>query len=246
MSAALDMDDPRHGTTTGYGLGCRCLDCSAARRDYERRRRANANIQPGDNDPRHGTTNGYGLGCRCDTCKTASSEYQKRWSSTRPQRSRPKRTPAPRPPAPAPLPVADGHHGRPTGYRIGCRCDDCRAAKRAETAAVRANREARALPPGDPRHGTPNGYTNWRCRCDRCRAAHTAEQRATPRAAVRAARPAESPDNDARVRYQQAIMMNTGGTCPRCRAGVLSNGEHLRDDLPPCYGVALPTRPGSL
>ena len=27
--------------------------------------------------------------------------------------------------------------------------------------------------PGDPRHGTLNGYTNLACRCDRCRAANT-------------------------------------------------------------------------
>lgn len=27
------------------------------------------------------------------------------------------------------------------------------------------------LAPGDPRHGTMNGYNNLRCRCDRCREA---------------------------------------------------------------------------
>lgn len=34
-----------------------------------------------------------------------------------------------------------------------------------------------AADPTDPRHGTPNGYTNLRCRCDRCKkagAAHSA------------------------------------------------------------------------
>ena len=43
-SAALrgNPDDPRHGTTTGYSLGCRCERCSAARRRYlaDRERRA--------------------------------------------------------------------------------------------------------------------------------------------------------------------------------------------------------------
>lgn len=28
------------------------------------------------------------------------------------------------------------------------------------------------LKPGDPRHGTNNGYQNYACRCDPCRAAH--------------------------------------------------------------------------
>lgn len=29
-----------------------------------------------------------------------------------------------------------------------------------------------ALPIGDPRHGTPNGYNNWKCRCEPCKAAY--------------------------------------------------------------------------
>jgi hypothetical protein len=28
------------------------------------------------------------------------------------------------------------------------------------------------LPPGDPRHGTVNGYDNYLCRCDACKHAH--------------------------------------------------------------------------
>jgi hypothetical protein len=31
--------------------------------------------------------------------------------------------------------------------------------------------------PDDPRHGTPNGYSNHACRCDRCRHAWTESQR---------------------------------------------------------------------
>lgn len=34
------------------------------------------------------------------------------------------------------------------------------------------------LAPGDPRHGTANGYTNRNCRCDDCRAAYSAKKRA--------------------------------------------------------------------
>jgi hypothetical protein len=34
----------------------------------------------------------------------------------------------------------------------------------------RENRK-RGISPGDPRHGTANGYNNYGCRCDDCRAA---------------------------------------------------------------------------
>jgi hypothetical protein len=34
------------------------------------------------------------------------------------------------------------------------------------------------LAPGDPRHGTHNGYANLRCRCEACRAANAEFYRA--------------------------------------------------------------------
>lgn len=40
---------------------------------------------------------------------------------------------------------------------------------------MRARR--RGLPPGDPRHGTVNGYGNLGCRCQPCRDANAAEVR---------------------------------------------------------------------
>lgn len=43
------------------------------------------------------------------------------------------------------------------------------------------------LRPGDPRHGTPNGYVNHGCHCDRCRAAWRTYQ----------------PAIDAKVRYRR-------------------------------------------
>lgn len=33
------------------------------------------------------------------------------------------------------------------------------------------------LEPGDPRHGTENGYGNQGCRCDECRRAHADKMR---------------------------------------------------------------------
>lgn len=41
----------------------------------------------------------------------------------------------------------------------------------------RASMRGKMLP-GDPRHGTANGYSNLGCRCDKCRAAGTSGQRA--------------------------------------------------------------------
>lgn len=34
--------------------------------------------------------------------------------------------------------------------------------------------ERAPLEPDDPRHGTPNGYTNYACRCRECKAAWSA------------------------------------------------------------------------
>lgn len=82
-------------------------------------------------------------------------------------------------------------HGTTNGYvNYGCRCDRCRSAHYAywqTLPAARARLEERArrmasrpeslasrlrsgmaLPEGDPRHGTVNGYNNGRCRCEPC------------------------------------------------------------------------------
>ncbi|WP_242882651.1 hypothetical protein [Actinomadura litoris] len=74
--------------------------------------------------------------------------------------------------------------GRASGYKRGCRCDDCRRAHADVTAAQTRNRLIRAA--ADPSlipHGTQTGYINWRCRCEECAAANRAQR---------------SPDADAR------------------------------------------------
>ena len=88
----LDVDDPRHGTTNGYGnLNCRCDDCRAANaahhKDYmgrhpeqrEKHRVRRQTIKPLDvDDPRHGTDNGYtNYVCRCDDCRAARLAYRR-------------------------------------------------------------------------------------------------------------------------------------------------------------------------
>lgn len=70
----LADDDPRHGTTNGYGnLGCRCDACRKANREnharyMERVRASGALVTP---DARHGTSYRYDVGCRCDDCRDA-------------------------------------------------------------------------------------------------------------------------------------------------------------------------------
>ncbi|MCU1530841.1 MAG: vBYenPAB5 [Arthrobacter sp.] len=61
------------------------------------------------------------------------------------------------------------NHGTTTGYAAGCRCDECKAARRAYLAAYKA-KKAQA---GDYRHGTMSGYTSG-CRCDECKNAQRA------------------------------------------------------------------------
>lgn len=66
-------------------------------------------------------------------------------------------------------------HGTRACYVSSCRRPEC----------VKANAEyyqqwqasVPALEPGDPRHGSINGYANYRCRCRRCTDANTGKSR---------------------------------------------------------------------
>lgn len=67
----LAPDDPRHGTSNGYGnLGCRCEECRAAHAAnhaaYIKRQRAAGRVVG-----RHGSSVAYDTGCRCDMCRLA-------------------------------------------------------------------------------------------------------------------------------------------------------------------------------
>jgi WhiB family redox-sensing transcriptional regulator len=70
----------KHGTRSGYVRGCRCDECSQARRDYENKR--NAEMRVGAR-PRpvaqHGSRSKYRYGCRCEDCTEANRAYNRNW-----------------------------------------------------------------------------------------------------------------------------------------------------------------------
>lgn len=68
-------------------------------------------------------------------------------------------------------------HGSRSMYVGGCRCEPCVTAESTYQKAHRADRLAVGLSADDPRHGTANGYNNWRCRCAPCKAASRVYQR---------------------------------------------------------------------
>jgi len=144
-----------HGTYSGYTQGCRCDECKAGAREYNRERRKNIKpLEP--DDPRHGTSTGYmAYKCRCEDCKKAHSDYLK---------ARKKR----------PLDPDDPRHGTQNAYvNLGCRCDLCKQAASEQN----KERKSQGLEPGDPRHGTYSGYMNSGCRCDECKEARNSYER---------------------------------------------------------------------
>jgi hypothetical protein len=66
---------------------------------------------------------------------------------------------------------------------------------------------------GDPRHGTPGGYTNLRCRCQACRDAHTS---ACLRARRRRIERGLDPEDGRHGRAN--TYTNWGCRCGRCTA----------------------------
>lgn len=64
-----------------------------------------------------------------------------------------------------------GRHGA-RGYRVGCRCDVCRAGSWARVKALRS----RGIAADDPRHGSNAGYAAG-CRCPLCAEGRRAYER---------------------------------------------------------------------
>lgn len=70
------------------------------------------------------------------------------------------------------------------------------------------------LPAGDTRHGTENGYGNYKCRCDDCRRAHTASTTLAREARWEKGLPADSP-----LHGRKSTYFNYGCQCGPCRDG---------------------------
>ena len=56
-----------HGTLSRYNRGCRCLECTAAKRDYR---------PPAPGDADHGKPKSYQYGCRCEKCREVWRVYR--------------------------------------------------------------------------------------------------------------------------------------------------------------------------
>jgi hypothetical protein len=87
----------RHGTTTGYGRGCRCDQCKTAKAQADATYRARVqpavvrgDVQPAvvRGDVQHGTTHGYAKGCRCDDCRAAKAKVNHAYKARRRARNR--------------------------------------------------------------------------------------------------------------------------------------------------------------
>lgn len=81
----MTPDDPRHGTTTGYGQHrCRCDRCRAANTAAHTRWRRSVGILPrwiwveAQKATRKHGIGSYNKGCRCDQCRKAAREARAR------------------------------------------------------------------------------------------------------------------------------------------------------------------------
>lgn len=73
---------PRHGTASMYNAGCRCVDCTQARRVTQEAWRVRAASLPRDQVP-HGL-NGYrNYRCLCPVCRAAGSRDNRAYRETR-------------------------------------------------------------------------------------------------------------------------------------------------------------------
>jgi len=128
-----DPNDPRHGTTNGYKVGCRCDPCRNADSEYKKQYKLDR-LQEMQNDPDHkfhGTPNGYIIGCRCDPCRNADSEHHKQYKLDKLEE----------------MQNDPDHkfHGTRNGYKVGCRCDDCTDANSEYKKQYRKNKKQSSM-----------------------------------------------------------------------------------------------------
>lgn len=115
--------DAPHGTTAGYVTWtCRCIPCTAANTDDNRRRRSSDLTRPIRVPIPHGTATGYTYHCcRCGRCTAAAGVAN---------RNRDRRRMAERTIKEGRLVHPDAPHGTLTGHRWWwCRCTHCTTAE---------------------------------------------------------------------------------------------------------------------
>jgi len=156
-SCTLTVDDPRHGTVSGYtNLKCRCQLCRATNTERKQKLVIETTVQllENPNDPRHGKASGAQSGCLCDACRKARSITQKKMLSKAKEEIL--KNPD------------DPRHGRAIGSITGCKCDKCKDYRRNAYQRTKAKvlKELQS-DSTDPRHGTNHGYAMG-CRCVPC------------------------------------------------------------------------------
>lgn len=118
-----------HGKIAGYGAGCRCDECRAAKSAHRVMLAKTRDFTALDFP--HGKPAGSSAGCKCNLCVEAKREYEiarlkKKDPTYEPNRRK--------------------HGGDPTskyfkhglsGYRYGCRCDACRKAHNESNAMLK-------------------------------------------------------------------------------------------------------------
>ena len=172
----LTVDDPRHGTITGYSNKCKCRPCRDISLMYNRKKRGidldapiiplvdqqnvldmipKENIFNDSDDPRHGTLTGYNSDCKCDPCKNANIEYQKEYKLDKLQE----------------MQNDPSHelHGTRIGYAVGCKCQNCIDAGNKYDRQLKLNKlQEMQNDPDHEFHGTQKGYRIG-CKCKNCK-----------------------------------------------------------------------------
>ena len=65
----------KHGTRSGYVMGCFCDECKAANKEYRVKYIKDMKLKTLKNHGTLATYNDYG--CRCDLCRDANNNYSR-------------------------------------------------------------------------------------------------------------------------------------------------------------------------
>ena len=144
-----------HGKTVTYNYGCRCEECSDARRELTRKAREKRleRTAEGAVGGEHGKAATYSnWNCRCRPCTDAWNEFCNKATDKRAEKAARGEVEIP--------------HGTWNGYQsYKCRCADCLGDVAEKSASDRDKYRSGEL---TARHGTSTMYLLLGCRCDKC------------------------------------------------------------------------------